>query len=237
MHPWKNRYLPGPSMMKSIGPCVKSKRWNCWRTTGAFAVSGISASQGRYWFYCRGKQRFGQTPRDRFLSNKKAGAFVRGLGLDVIASHDLLADRIRRKWIFELYARPRFLRRSRNFGIAPDNALSDHCGGDFGFQHEGDCEKTRACEGSIELVPGSFADIELHWCFVSRACAVPGFSAVVERFESGRWIIFKRNQAVSKNDSDFSARVHEYLRKKCWKLPYHLNITESTIPNRTHLKK
>src|SRR3989338_9089854 len=123
-------------MMKSIGPCVKSKRWNCWRTTGAFAVSGISASQGRYWFYCRGKQRFGQTPRDRFLSNKKAGAFVRGLGLDVIASHDLLADRIRRKWIFELYARPRFLRRSRKFGIAPDNALSDHCGGDFGFQQE-----------------------------------------------------------------------------------------------------
>ncbi len=137
---------------------------------------------------------------------------MRGLGLDAIASHDLLADRIRRKWGYELYIWSWFLQRSRNFGTALDNAFSDHRGSGFGFPHEGDLEKARyAREGSIKFVPDSFADMKIHSDFVAHAHAISECSAVVECFESEYWIVFKRKHAGRKADLDFSVRVHGFL--------------------------
>jgi len=114
--------------------------------------------------------------------------------------------------------------------MALDDAFSDHRGSGFWFPHEGDLEKARyAREGSIKFVPDSFADMEIHSDFVADAHAISKCSAVVECFESEYWIVFKRKYAGREADLDFSVRVHGFLSEKCWKLPYHLNIVESTV--------
>lgn len=137
---------------------------------------------------------------------------MRGLGLDAVASHDVLADRIRRKLMRGYFVQDWFWHRCGNANRTPDDAFADHRGRGLGFPQERDPEKARyACEGNTEFITRAFADMEIQSDFVADAHAVSKYSAVVERFETNRLIVFERKYAVRETDLNFSVRAHERL--------------------------